>query len=508
MSRRETINLHSMAPDLIPEDAPAEVWTGAQNVVFRNGETVAAGADSSVYAVASITPKTIVYVEPFDSGFWVYADENSIMVTDGTNEFDITPVSWVTTGVDPIYTSTVINGLACVNVNDRDPVYWDGNTSNVCEPLPDWPDGGTCLALRGHGNFLMAVGMTSEGGQRVRWSSAAAAGEIPDSWTPLASNQAGFVDLAPLSSDCLDGLTMHDDFLVYKRESIWRFVFVGGNDIFDVSQAFAEYGCASTNGIGRGPNDNHLFITSAGDIAITNGITVDSVLSGRAQRVFYDDFQEVKGADYSVFTLMREKLGGVIYPTNGSLTGMRILLFDYDSGDISFRDVDNALCSASGRFLEDVGDRNTWDGDPEAWDLDPTAWNQSISPATVEDVLIGSTSGFLLLGGSDTALPVSLEKEGLAFGNPKFRKQIDRIWPKMVGTTADVIQFRLGSQETSGGPVSLGPTLDYEIGSGLSIDTFWQGRFLSIYVESGSATDVSSWRLGSFDLEFREVGRW
>lgn len=505
MALRETIHLHSVAPDLIPADAPADNWNIGANVMFRNGETVAARDDRSVMASASINPKTITYVEPFDEGYWVYADESGVFANDGTTEFDITPASWGGHLTNAIFTSTVINGLAVINSSNRAPCWWDGLTGNICTPLPDWPVGGETLAIRSHKNFLFGIGFTSEGGQRVRWSTAAEAGTIPDSWTPLASNQAGFLDIAPMSSSCLDGLTMRDDMFIYKRESTWRMVFVGGSDIFALQKVFAEQGVAATNGVGRGPNDEHLLITSAGDIALSDGVQMRSVLSGRAQRTFYADFQGIQGDVFSVFTLNREKLGGVLYPKTGDAVGTSILIYDYDSGDISFRSAPDVLCAGTGRFLDDVGDANEWDGNLLAWNNNEDSWNQEINATTVEDVLFGTETGIMLFTGGLLSLPVNLEKSGLGFGDPQMRKQISRLWPKLEGVVGDVVQFRIGGQEISGGPTSLGPVLDYVIGQNEPLDMFVSGRYMTVIVES---SDVGPWRLGSFDVEYTEQGAW
>ena len=123
MARRQTFEFSSMVPDLIPEDAPVDAWNYAHNVVFRNGETVAAGADRPVFLNASIVALTMTYVEPFGEAYWVYADETGIFAHDGTNEFDITPADWANHGVLPIWTSDVINGLATINSSNRAPVY-------------------------------------------------------------------------------------------------------------------------------------------------------------------------------------------------------------------------------------------------------------------------------------------------------------------------------------------------------------------------------------------------
>ena len=152
-----------------------------------------------------------------------------------------------------------------------------------------------------------------------------------------------------------------------------------------------------------------------------------------------------------------------------------------------------------------MGDANEWDGDPEAWDSDTSAWNQSINARTVEDVLIGTTTGVKLFEAAEADLHVQLEKTSLRFGNPKRRSMIDRVWPKIVGRAGDVVTFRFGGQETADGPTTLGPAVDYVIGSGIPIDTFIQGRYLTMLIDS---FPTSRWRLGSIDIESRELGGW
>lgn len=501
---RETLVLHSMAPDLLPEDAPLEAWTSADNVVFRNQETVAARQDRDVFTDLVQSARTMVYVEPFDSGYWVIANEAGIWAHDGASAYEITPAGWAPAA--GTWTSCVVNGLAVVNVSTADPVYWPGTTPQICVPLPDWPAGGRCLAMRAHKNFLFAVGMVSEGGQRVRWSDAAEAGIIPQEWTPAADNFAGFVDLAPLSSSCVEAMTLRDDFVVYKRESIWSFTFVGGNTVFQVRKLWAERGAAATNGVCRGPNDEHLFIGSDGDIYLTDGVNMRSVLDGRAQRTFYADFNEPSDGVYSAATLTREKMGIVAFPRAGHSDGTRALLFDFASGDISFRDMPAVRCMAEGRMLEDVGQANEWDADAGSWDADPQAWNHRISAASVEDVLMGTVAGQKLLAGGALALAASVEKSGLAFGDPQRRKVLARVWPKVSGRAGDQLTIRVGGQEISGGSVSLSPPAIYEIGRDQAVDVFATGRFLTLIVEADD--QVAPWRVGSVDVEIRGAGKW
>ncbi len=509
--QRETLQLHSVAPDLIPQDAPLEAWNDAANVFFRNGESYRALGDAPTLPNAQADARTAVYVEVAGQGFWVYATNLGIFAHDGAVEFDITPAAGWTGADAATFTSCVLNGIAYINASDRDPVYWGGAPLEGCEPLPDWPSNGRCLALRAHKNFLFGIGFISEGDQRVRWSDAAEAGTVPQSWTPAPDNFAGFVDLAPLSAACLEGASLRDSFVVYKNESVWSFDFVGGNAVFRVRKIFAEHGIVNTNALTRGIDDVHLFVGSEGDVFITDGVQVRSVLDGRAQRAFYAAFVQNKNGLFAAATLAREKVGLVCYPANGSTRINQALVFDFITQDIGFRDMPDILCAAEGGKLSDGSQSNVWDGDPQSWDDDGTPWPFEVSVVTLDDVLVAGAFGFAVVSDPEAEdfiggeVFARVEKSGLAFGDAQVRKMVSRIWPKITGRDGDQLEIRLGGQEITGGPVALQPPVMFTIGQDYPIDTFVQGRFLSMEITSQGG---APWRMGTMDLEFKEVGGW
>ena len=232
--QRMPVKLQGMMPDVIAEDVPANYWNRVNNVLFKNGETVRIAQDFPTLPGATTTPRVCVF-NNFQLGrYWVYANENGIWAHDGTAETEITPDTGWTGAFDPdvYWTATILGGIVYINASDRDPVFWGGDTANKAAPLPDWPSGERCNALRAHKAFLFAIGIDKNLGQRVRWSDAAEPGTVPQHWTPAADNLAGFVDLAPTSAPAFDGAPMRDSFIVYKTESLWSFDFIGGNDVF------------------------------------------------------------------------------------------------------------------------------------------------------------------------------------------------------------------------------------------------------------------------------------
>ena len=104
--------------------------------------------------------------------------------------------------------------------------------------------------------------------------------------------------------------------------------------------------------------------------------------------------------------------------------------------------------------------------------------------------------------GEVTAL---LQKLGASFGDAQVRKSIRRIWPKVTGRPGDTLTFRVGGQEESNSPVAWGPPVEFVIGESNQIDCMVQGRFMALEVQSVGG---AAWRMGTVDVEYREVGKW
>lgn len=290
--QRETITLSGAAPDPFPQDAPAAAWNSVENVFFRNGESIRAGGDLAVFPAEAAPPLTLQYTELFGTPYWIYATAAGVFVTDGVTRSDITPSGWSAPVADEVFTSCVIGGLVVVNGSARDPVWWPGLASTPCEPLPGWPSGGRCLAMRTHKSFLFAVGRLDFSPNFIAWSSAADPGAVPDEWTPSASNLAGFLTLSPGVDPCLEARTLRDSLLVYKGESVWSLDFVADTSVvFQARKLFSHTGIAGTKAI-AGDHQRHVYIDRMGDIFATDGTMAQSILDGLAQRFFYAELAE------------------------------------------------------------------------------------------------------------------------------------------------------------------------------------------------------------------------
>lgn len=508
---RETLELHGSAPDLIPADAPAVVWNQTNNIYFKDGETRRVAGDFPTMGTPLTEPRTICfYTAANGTPYWVYAGAGGIFVTDGVLHTNITPASGWTPEATGIYTSFSFNGFVVINCSSEVPVYWNGNPASICLPLPGWPAAWRCLAMRPHKWFLMAIGRLDAGGfQRVNWSDAAEAGVMPDEWNPTASNMAGFVDILPSHSPCIDGITLRDSFLVFKGQSVSTLDFVGGNDVFRARRLFNGIGLAGVNGITEGPSDQCLFLGSDGDWYKTDGVSHVSVVEGLAQRTLYAEMEEDVIGSLASVTLTRENISWLFYPSKGSATADRAICYSWQTQEVGFRDAPLVRCAAAGRLLSDATLKNNWDNAGGNWNNDPNVWNFTLSGATGEDVVAGCVGPKLVAFENPDIgappLPAYAFKSGLSFGDAQTRKLAKALWPKLRGTIGDTLMIRFGGQDTPNGPITWANAQPFVIGGGSPVEGFVEGRYLAIEVVADAGLP---WALTSIDVEFRGVGQW
>lgn len=513
MYQRVTLQLHGAVKDRIPPDAPADAWNDALNVFFKDGESRRVTGERELLGDTggiTVTPRTIAYTEINGVPFLVAAGEDGIEASDGQTTYDLTPDYWEP---DPNarWTSCVLNGFVVVNNSADDPIYWNADVSQPFTQLPDWPLGRFCNAMRAHKGFLFAIGMTDTGGTQVLWSDNAEAGTFPQEWTASASNNAGSTTLAPTFTQAIDGMTQGDLFVLYKEQSIWIAQFTGGQFIFSFREIASEIGLAATNALCRGPREEHLFVTATGDIMVMRGGEMASVLEGRNLRDFEEDFRANPNTILCCATHTNEKTAYVVYAPSGQSVANRALLFDFVSGDISFRDMPETYCMIEGRAVDETTASGSWGSDTEVWADDVETWDIFDLTRFDYNILTGGASGLVshteddqddFLSGQITA---TLTKKGIPFPGPGRKGMIRRIWPKITGEAGDAIRFTLLSQDTANGPVTQSVTRTYYIGTSEWLDVFLQGRFLGLEVESIGG---KAWRMGTLDLEVRAKGKW
>ncbi len=505
-----TIQPRGFNKDIAAAETGPDVYNDADNVVFSDGFASNAPGWVSTSGVLIGQPLWLLPVYTPLVYWWIYGGNNDagtagfLAVTDGTNHFDITPVGGLQTTAPGDWTGGVLNGVPVINNSVDDPMWWDLQTGNPAQILPDWPASTKCKALRPFKFHLFAMNVTQAGTEfpdLILHSDAADPGTIPGSWTPAPDNQAGSFSIATVTGGIIDGAELRDLFIVYKQASCAVVQFTGGAFVFSTRKLFVSTGMLSTD-CAQEYQGAHYCITD-GDIVRHNGQQVESLVDGSLRNWLFSQTSNEVGAAHVAIDHSTKQVW-FNFPTSGDIYCDLSLVWDLNSQSMGVVYYDPFVHMARG-ILGDQNIDRSWDVQAGDWDSFPGAWDQTqFNPANdtigfvryVEkefNVLAGSQRG-----GSDSECRLQLLSKD--FGQPTRYKTIDRIFVNTeTGTfsASDMITGRIGSQESPNEPIRWSPVLplyrDKSMAYGIS------GRYISIEL---NIRQQDVWRVNSMDVHY------
>jgi len=501
--------------DLPPHTAPLEDWTGGINVHCRDGipgrilgyeDLFGDPGQPPIWLLPTLTP-TIAW--------WIYgtgpdAADQGLWVTDGASHFDITPAGGVdySTKQNP-FTGTVFNGVPVINWGVADaPVFWDLNSGNIAQDLPGWPANTTVEAMRGFKNYLIGMNVTDTGqniSDTIIWSDSAEPGTLPTEWVPLPSNDAGFLALAAEPGPIVDGITLRNQFLIFKNNSTWTLDFIGGTFIFALRNLFKTTGVLSRNCAAEFQGKVVCF--SDGDITISDGHSVDSIVDRRMRRFIFSQISATHFQNSFVAHYSGRREMWFCFPTANSEYADTAAVWDYEQNKWTIRELFGTPFGIQG-VVPETGDLS-WDSDPNPWDSDSTVWNEAnFNPVLDNLVLADPDTGFTAVDqgqsfADGSAITGRFERDSLDFGKPLEVKTIRSVWCQITGTAGDIIDIRIGGQMDIDDPIEWSNTVEFVIGTDRKVDVFATGRFLSFTFQSQGG---AQWFHNGFQPEFGTVG--
>ena len=504
---RESFNFAGVNSDLPANQLPPDVYTDVLNMeAFDIGMRSSSGI-AAVYGTPLFPPEHLVYNKASGSFFWIYASSNGIGVTDGVNQFDITPI--VPPGsVHPAnWTDAQLNTLVTLNNNVDAPWYWDNNTGTPMQLLPGWPAGVNCRSLRSFNYNLIAMDLRGGAGDLINalmWSNSADPGQIPDSWTPLPENDAGDNVLADTIGSLIDGIQFRDTFMLLKEHSTYLMNFVGGNFVFNFRKLFTTSGILTTNCAAE--YLGNVFLLTDGDFIRTDGQSGLSLIDKRMRQWLFNNIDSDNYQSSYVVPYHAENQVWCCFPENGEQECTLALVWDASDNNFGVRELfPSAVHIAKGQ-VGNVSAIINWDDDPDRWQDDLTGWNQALFNPT-EDALVHAdhdgTQLFAVNEGTtyDGKLIHSrVERTGLDFGDVKRMKLVKAIIPRVTGLPGTVLTIRVGVSKNDQNIVDWEPPIEFIIGTSQKVDVFVTGRFIAFSVES--TLDQFPWNLLGVDFLF------
>lgn len=508
-----------VAADLPPWVVGPDYFTAGQNLRFGPFAERAPGY-AAVYATPQTQIRRAINAQIGGVNYWVYHGKANSYAVAGAVHTNVTRAAALTSHNESNrWTDALFNGLPLANNALDEPMYWDGNTANDFVNLPGWVAGDVAYSLRAWGNFILAIGLTTAGGafpSLVKWSSAAAAGSMPSSWTPAATNEAGNSNRAADSEGGLiDGAPLGYGFVLYKERNAYLMSYLQRSTfVFDVQPLPVNRGVLSRNCIAR-YKGRHFLVTGDGDIGLTDGLTFESVADKRVRALLFNQLDQTNYRATFVVPYPRRDQIWVCFPSSGATFCNRALIWDAINNTWSPEQLlPDVSCGALG-FVSDTAPDETWDADTATWDSDSSVWDSVAYSSARQSLVLGKpndvtpTQSLFLeqdrgLTANGAAFDSLVGKYGMDFGEPGRVKLARRVYLDVDASAGTQLLIRLGAQQEARGSVQWSPEQTYTIGGGRDyVDLFARGRFISLEARS---TASAAWRLPSFGIEYDFVG--
>ena len=511
LAERKRFDPKGVVRDIPPDEVGDDRYTSTRNMVFIDERAERIAGVARVFEPPLFQPKFLVQTEKGGVLFWIYASDANVAVFDGVTHTDLTPAGGIIAAiVDGEWTGGKLNGLPFINNSADEPYFWDESLGSNFEPLPDWPAGVTCNAMRSFKYHLFALGITDATGplqDHYMWSDAADEGEIPQSWTPLPTTEAGDDNLSETRGPIIDALVLRNSLIIYKDTSTYQVDYVAGNSVFANRLLFAEVGILAHNCVAEVSGVHYVF--TSGDLIVHDGHNARSIANETVRSVI---FGQMDPQTYVTSFVTWDPINRSVwfcFPVVGSRFPNFAVVYQIDTQVFGLRVLHNSSPYVESGLINIAADeeKETWDEDTAAWETDGTLWNETTFSGAIERLLqcdyLNSHLFAVDIGNTNDGelVDAQLNKDSMSLGDIGIIKTVFRVWPRVVGF-GEFIQIRLGSQFSVSDDIKWGPYKDFRLGDE-KLDYIMTGRFISIEF---SGTTEQQWGIQSFELEFNQGG--
>lgn len=496
--------------DPVDLQLPDGVFTDSRNVRYRDKAVEKCKGQQAVFGSLSVTPMWAASIGDGITSYWIYGNESVLYATDGTTHSNVSSSLSFNAGPDIGYTGSQFHGFQLLNDGVLAPCSWQAGLSNPVTPLVNWPAGVTCKVIRSFRDQIIALRVT-EGGvynpRVLRWSDIAGVGALPASWDYTdPTNFAGRTELGETQDYIIDSLALRSVNIIYKQFSTYLMQPIQTNDSFAFQQLFSQAGILAENcAVAFG---GQHFVVTTDDIVVHDGSNMQSVAEKRVRSWFFNALNSSRYQRTFVVPDVLNKTMWVCFCEAGNDFPDLALCWDWSNNNWFVRELSASI--SHGAYGIVIGSELTFDGQSGSFDSLTTTFDEStFTPFSNRLVLFNGTaraayqaeSGETFNGTTmncyATRSNVGLTRDLMSI------KRIQRVFPKIIGTSGDTFQIYVGSKTTPDGATTFSGPFNFTIGRDYRIDCRVSGRWITLkFAYSGANT----FRLAGFDVEFVQDG--
>jgi hypothetical protein len=522
--------------DVAPYNVPISGFTTAMNVRFDEGKVRRAPIFRTVKDSLGFSPRHAVGVVPA-TGY-----DTVVMVSDAyaIHEYNAGTVSnrsgSISGSSDPRpFTSTQLADVVYINRPDRVPAFRGPADTNF-QDLTNWPSNYRATALRGFGDFLVALN-TTEGStnfpNRVRFSNLVQANSIPDSWDETdTTKSAGTNDLVEMKTGIVDGAVLGSNFIIYSSDSIFLMEFTGGAFVMGFRKLFTDAGLINQNCVVEVDGRHYCF--GPQDIFVHDGTTKQSICDERVKDFIYQGLNNNKAnvcfVQHNVnlneiYFCYQSADQHVAYPNADRCN--RAACFNTRNSTWSFIDLPNVsfgttanvnsvstyatatsltynLVGSSFFDQEDNFDRHTlMVGEDQSTD--------GITSDKLYGIDLADEGKMSFPVDAEATKPPLLERTGIDLDEAGSAATnytvVTRLYPQADtrNNSDTTLTFQFGASDIPRDTPTYGSTVTFNIATDHKIDSRAAGRYLSYKMTLG-ATDYKDFELSGFDIDVTQTG--
>lgn len=502
--------------DMPPHDLPNSNITDGINFRCENNSIINFGGHLDYASTSNNNTKYITHVRNEGVSYFIGCGQK-LIAYDGEQQgiigdFNVLyPEQW---------SSAIMGSIVVFNHPEVGPYYWVPNSVKTeVIPLPwdvatgdTWQDKAQSASIiRAHKSIMIAMDLDSSSGHLphgVRWSDPADNNDIPYTWDETdPTNRAGLNVLHDSGGAIRDGLSLRDNFIIYREGAIWRMDYTGGSWVWNFRKQAFNIGALARDCVTE-VNGSH-FVFGDGDIVIFDGNSVNSIVNDRIRRRINSSISTDHFLNSYVVQHREKKEVWACFPENGHEYPNLAYIWNWENNTWSLRELDDITHIAFGGInaIQDEDD-GTWDeGENTNWDNDELPWNSKPYIPFANTLIGAQLNGDFKqldprLNKSSNVVNTFFERTDLAIDSQQVVTSIDRVYPNVEG--GGLLSIEVGSQQMAGGPVTWKPMQNFNVGFDRKIDIRTTGELHAIRV---SANTSSAFRFSGIDIEYTPAGR-
>lgn len=486
--------------DTPPYELGPDYWSGASNVIFRDGfaSRIKGSRDAYGPALTIVNPGQLMHAVNCvisDTNYWLlFEDNGEAWAIEGGNATQIDAALLASEDRPFRHSSELLNGLPIYSNGKDEPVYWAG--ANLIT-LPGWTATESCAFITVFKFHIFALNISGPGGvfpNLLKWSDAAAPGTVPASWTPAAGNEAGSVELSDAPGELVCAYPLRDSLIIYKRSSMYSAQYIGGNNVFAFRKVQSASGALTARSV-CDVNGRHL-VVSDGDIILTDGTTRQSIGESRVKDYLFNQLDQNNYRNvFCTYNRARDEVL-IGFPTAGNTFANLALVYDVNTDSFGVRDLVNVVHAPVG-IVDDTTDSNVWADRTDNWVDASDIWaGSAVDNARDSIIHIRAASLRQQDTNDNVAEAASVGKHGLTFGEPERIKFVKRVHVRADKGYGNLL-IRVGAQMTPNGVTQWSNEVTITDPDQI-VNLFAQGRYISFEARS---TGSEPWRITGVDIE-------